>query len=517
MKDIIKIKTYKNRKYYITADLYDEALKNFYDSSIGFGIDVYDLNTNKHESLAFYSKELFKVYKIADLILKNGNDNIPIENFKDNTIKHISPCEQSRIETLYNVIISYKSLLDINIDDNYIYEALLNSNIKNKLLYVHDFNNTTEVLEKIQNILKNKTILFDGNNFILDKDTNKSIFIIDNRDCFLKIKLSSDFIKNDSIKIDDLNYSLIGVKWGNKYFEAYVCDKYITIIDNQKYYKFDDRVRVCENCSRFFIQNDVNQSYCCDECCKKQKKKIKNYSYKPKPNFYKNENDENLFFGVEIETENFNRNKSKQDIVDEALDVAFNDFVYCKEDGSLNDGVEFVSHPFTLSKMMQNKDTLKNFCDYLISQNLKSHDTDTCGFHIHVNRSYFYDDELAVIDIAKFMYNNFDDYSAFCRRGSNNYCETTLIDYAANDDYSYSDLLDACDRYNTINIQNNNTIEFRQPRGTLNAATIIATIQLHYLIVKLADDGTLNNYTIKEIINNSDFNELKAYAKKVGI
>lgn len=517
MESIIKTKTYKNRKYYITTDLYDEALKNFYDSSKDFRIDIYDLNIKNYSYLAVYAKDLFKVYKIADLILKNGNDNIPVENFKDNTIKYISHCETPRIETLYNLIISYKSPLDIHIDGKYIYEALLNSNIKNKLLSVSDFNNATEILERLQDILKNKTILFDGNNFILDKDTNKSIFIIDEKDCFCKIKLTADFIKNDSIKINDLNYSLIAVQYCNKFYEAYACDKYITIINGQKYYKFDDRVRVCENCGQFFIQHDANQLYCCDECQKKQKKKIKNYSYKPKPNFYKNENDENLFFGVEIETENYNRNKSKQDIVDEALDIAFNDFLYCKEDGSLNDGVEFVSHPFTLSKMMQNKDTLKKFCDYLINQNLKSHDTDTCGFHIHVNRSYFYDDEAAVIDIAKFMYNNFDDYSKLCRRGSNTYCETTLIDYAANDDYSYNDLLDACDRYNTINIQNDNTIEFRQPRGTLNAATIIATIQLHYLIVNYANELTLNNYTIKEIIDISNFDELKAYAKKAGI
>ena len=517
MKDIIKTKTYKNKKYYITTELDAEPLKNFYSSKICCDIDIYDTNINEHNRITLYASDLFLVYKIADSLLKNNSDNIPVKNFKDNKINYVSCNDTFYIHTLYSLIILYKKDLGINIYDDLIYKALLNSNIKNKLLYLYGFNDSVKVLEKLQNILNNRSILFDGNNFILEKESNKSMFIIDEKDCFYTIKLTNDFIKNDNIKINDINYSLIATKLCNEFYETYVCDKYITMIDNQKYYKFDDRVRVCENCGRFFIQNDVSDLCCCDECRKQQHKKIKNYSYKPKPQFYKTENDENLFFGVEIETENFNRNRSKQDIVNDALDIAFNDFVYCKEDGSLNDGVEFVSHPFTLSKMMQNKEILKKFCDYLIKQNLKSHDTDTCGFHIHVNRSYFYNDELAVLDIAKFIYNNFDDYSALCRRGSNTYCETTLIDYAANDDYNYSDLLEACDRYNTINITNNNTIEFRQPRGTLNASTIIATIQLHYLIVNYANESSLNNYTIKEIIDISNFDELKAYAKRVGV
>lgn len=229
MKDIIKAKTYKNKKCYITTELDAEPLKNFYSSNICCDIDIYDTNINEHNRITLYAKDLFLVYKIADLLLKNNFDNIPVKNFRDNKINYVSCNDAIYIHTLFSLIIHYKKDLGINIYDGLIYKALLNSNIKNKLFYLYSFNDSAEVLKKLQNILKNRSILFDGNNFILEKDSNKSMFIIDEKDIYY----SNDSYK-DYISIFTSSY-LNDYKTFSKYASKYMYyDNYITKITLNK-------------------------------------------------------------------------------------------------------------------------------------------------------------------------------------------------------------------------------------------------------------------------------------------
>ncbi len=67
----------------------------------------------------------------------------------------------------------------------------------------------------------------------------------------------------------------------------------------------------------------------------------------------------------------------------EAANIS-DEHIYIKSDGSLDDGMEIVSHPMTL-------DFHKQFCwkeimRKAISLGYRSHQTGTCGLHIHVNR-----------------------------------------------------------------------------------------------------------------------------------
>ena len=70
----------------------------------------------------------------------------------------------------------------------------------------------------------------------------------------------------------------------------------------------------------------------------------------------------------------------------ELLEIANegDEHIYIKSDSSLDDGMELVSHPMTL-------DYHKDFCwekiiHHAVFLGYRSHQTSTCGLHIHVNR-----------------------------------------------------------------------------------------------------------------------------------
>ena len=60
--------------------------------------------------------------------------------------------------------------------------------------------------------------------------------------------------------------------------------------------------------------------------------------------------------------------------------------IYCKHDGSLEEGFEVVTHPMTLD-YHQNEIPWKVVLTRLKSMNYLSHQANTYGLHIHVNRT----------------------------------------------------------------------------------------------------------------------------------
>ena len=59
--------------------------------------------------------------------------------------------------------------------------------------------------------------------------------------------------------------------------------------------------------------------------------------------------------------------------------------IYIKYDGSLDDGFEIVSHPATLNYHL-NDFPWEDILHYAVQMGYRSHQTSTCGLHIHVNR-----------------------------------------------------------------------------------------------------------------------------------
>lgn len=66
--------------------------------------------------------------------------------------------------------------------------------------------------------------------------------------------------------------------------------------------------------------------------------------------------------------------------------------IYCKRDGSLGDeGVEIVTHPATLNYHLT-KLAWDRIIETATDNGYTSHDTETCGLHVHVGRAELPDD-----------------------------------------------------------------------------------------------------------------------------
>lgn len=194
----------------------------------------------------------------------------------------------------------------------------------------------------------------------------------------------------------------------------------------------------CEDCGRIVNNNGAYYSgdydFCYD-CYEKHGKHIHEYSYKPVPIFY---GEGKRFFGVELEIGHAGRD---DDNAEELLDIANkeSEMIYIKCDGSLDDGMEIVTHPMSLDYH------LEKFCwDALTARAIKlgyrSHQTSTCGLHVHVSRDGLgetYEEQEATISrILYFTEAHWNELLKFSRR-----TEYTMNRWAARHGYEHDPTL----------------------------------------------------------------------------
>ena len=212
---------------------------------------------------------------------------------------------------------------------------------------------------------------------------------------------------------------------------------------------YNNRYTNCENCGvlihndNAYCIDDDDDYYYCSDCYEKLKNRpIKSYSYKPETKFY---GEGNLFYGIELEIDKggeYDENAQK------IIDIANYDGekIYCKHHGS--------------------------------------HNTSTCGLHIHASREVFGDtyekQEEVIARIVHFVELHWNEILKFTRRTEEN-INRWAVRYGIST-RAYDTYKNAKDkhmgRYVAVNLENSNTIEFRLFRGTLLYSTFAATLQL---------------------------------------
>ncbi len=240
----------------------------------------------------------------------------------------------------------------------------------------------------------------------------------------------------------------------------------------------------CEECGRL-ITHDMalyhyDYPYCYDCYQKIEDNAIKNYNYKPEPIFY---GSGNLFMGVELEIDKGGEYDENAQVL---LDMANEDEtrIYCKHDGSINNGFEIVSHPMTLA-YHRDKMNWSDLFEAAVAREYRSHQTQTCGLHIHVNRSAFgkteEEQDTAIARVIYFVEHHWNELVMFSRRHSET-LDRWAARYATISNTARETYQKAKDkrmgRYVAVNLENENTIEFRLFRGTLRYKTFLATLQL---------------------------------------
>ena len=250
---------------------------------------------------------------------------------------------------------------------------------------------------------------------------------------------------------------------------------------------YDKHYTCCEECGRvisfddayYFDGDDIPY---CERCYDRMtcERYIHDYGYKPDPIFY---GDEKLYMGVELEIDLGGENSC---FAEEILNIAnFKcEHLYCKHDGSIEDGFEMVSHPMDL-KYHQDEMPWSDIFDKAINLGYRSHQTSTCGLHVHVNRdglgdNYSYQEDV-ISRIVYFIEAHWNELLKFSRRTEysiNRWAGRYGLSDNAKNTYDHAKKNNGLGRYVCLNLQNYNTIEFRIFRGTLKYETFVATLQL---------------------------------------
>ena len=286
---------------------------------------------------------------------------------------------------------------------------------------------------------------------------------------------------------------------------------------------YDSYYFTCADCgevvSREHIYYDSDDNCYCRECYYKNhdERVIHDYGYKPDPIFYGS----GRYIGVELEID---EGDDHEENAEKILSVANKDkeHIYIKNDGSLDEGMEIVSHPMTLDYHTYQM-PWKAVLSKALERGYLSHKTSTCGLHCHVDRLSLgdtYDEQEKTIGKILFIIERFwDEFLKFSRR-----TEYQMNRWAARYGFKekpyqvlHNAKNSALGRYACVNLNNKDTIEFRMWRGTLKYNTFIATLQMVETICSVAysiSEEELESLSWFKFIDMIDYPELIRYLKE---
>ena len=99
--------------------------------------------------------------------------------------------------------------------------------------------------------------------------------------------------------------------------------------------------------------------------------------------------------------------------------------IYIKHDGSLEDGMEIVTHPMTLGYHLAEM-PWGTVVAQAVHMGYTSHKACTCGLHVHVNRDAFgetqEEQEAVIARILFFVENHWNELLRFSRRTRDQMC-----------------------------------------------------------------------------------------------
>lgn len=191
-----------------------------------------------------------------------------------------------------------------------------------------------------------------------------------------------------------------------------------------------------------------------------------------------------MWLGVELECEVRNDDtdrESKAAQLNEIINQGeIGKRVFFETDGSLNYGIEIISQPMSLPmhremwQWLNNKDAVRH---------MRSHNTSTCGLHVHVSRNPLSQDQIAKMVVFVNDRNNEHLIRSVARRYAEGYCRIKEKEIGS---AHYSS-----DRYEAINITSDKTVEFRIFKGSLKYESVIAAIEFAHALTSFTGDPSI--------------------------
>lgn len=276
----------------------------------------------------------------------------------------------------------------------------------------------------------------------------------------------------------------------------------------------DDDASTCDACGEVFPSDDMHSvddgsEYLCTTCHRERDDErvigsyhsTRNrgfapirlpYTYSRRPGWYGTPRSA-LLFGVELEIESTPRT-TPEDIARTVQRRLGRLFAGAERDGSLRDGVEIVSQPATIDAHREEWSRVMSTPGKLAPYS-RAHDTETCGFHVHCTREACTD--LTWAKLVDLLTREHDQsrWSTIFRRTPNHYAK-------ANRKRKFSDgrQIDP-DRYQIVNTSSSKTVEIRWPRGTVQPATVLATIEIIHAAIRYCETASVRALTIDHFLH----------------
>tara|TARA_A100001201_G_scaffold69767_2_gene64318 strand:- start:675 stop:2009 length:1335 start_codon:yes stop_codon:yes gene_type:complete len=292
------------------------------------------------------------------------------------------------------------------------------------------------------------------------------------------------------------------------------------IAENGQYYCeqcYHERYSYCESCDEYCINDEMswnrNDELVCDDCrLRESSNVIRNYSYRPNPIFHtaigkekshQGTDEKRLFFGFELEVERSEntpipRHEVAKKITEYLESVGLGLLLYYKEDSSIRDGFEIVSHPMSYEFFKANKATFTNVLSILSSYKMRSYDTNRCGLHVHLSRNAFTHSHILKFQNFWNNRNNAEMLKTLSQRDNFGYCELkhhtkeTLLHMAKNKGHGARTL----GRSVALNCTNDNTLEVRIFRGTINVGSFFKAFESIFAIFDFTKKMSFESFRI---------------------
>lgn len=238
----------------------------------------------------------------------------------------------------------------------------------------------------------------------------------------------------------------------------------------------------CGNCGEYWRDDNVcrHLESEADEWEDDDDRTIHDYSYQPTLKWFVKDIETNTivktnrtgfissnpFMGFELEVE---ANNNRYGIAEKLLQQ-IGDWAYLKHDGSLDNGFEIVSHPHTLSAYnLRNW----NWIQWLTNQDVSSWDTNTCGLHVHINKSAFLNSGHIWRFTNLVLYNRNEAARLAGRRDSRWASFSREYKQVGN----ILKGVQSPERYTAVNLSPYRTIEVRMFRGSLHEPRVRAALE----------------------------------------
>mgnify|MGYP001219147582 CR=1 FL=1 len=332
-------------------------------------------------------------------------------------------------------------------------------------------------------------------------------------------------------------------EYGERHDMVYCEDEGGYICDNCQ-----DDYSYCRACDEYFnrdnlIWNERTEEDFCENCYE-EPNAIRSYDYTPYlvfwdySNKFRSVNDQLRsnkkykvpFYGIELEVEC--RDSDKYSYAENITNYKGNEqFFYCKNDGSLNDGFEICFMPMTFNAL-KHLDLEESIFKYRGREALQSYATRTCGIHIHINREAFSDHHLfkfitfiheykglAYLISQRKEVGELNQYSKF-NNSFKDRAKKKMVDNIKNKRREYKEYKNKSQNHSTtrygekyvpVNLQHSNTIEVRIFKGNLVEESFRKNIEFIDSLYYFTRVTAMKDLTVRDYISfiEKDFKRYK--------